>query len=320
MKKTLLLTLAGFLLLTVYFSRSSDAVLLDRIVAVVNNEIITWSELRNTIEIEGQGILEGFEGAEREDRIREIRKDFLNAMIDIQLQIQEARNERFAVSDSETDGVIEDIKKKYKLTDENLAESIKNEGMSMKEYRTKLSEQILLSKVVRFKINDKILIDDKDIEKYYESNREEFRLKEKVRIRQIFFARPEDASLIPGIENLARETAERIRNGEDFAEMAKELSEDASREFGGDLGYVSRGNVMKEIENVAFHMQSGEVSEPFWSPSGLHIIKVEDGTAGLNVEEIKDEIKDRLFKEAFKARLEDWVKTLREKAYIEILL
>ncbi len=320
MKRLIFLALIHCLLFTVYYSLSYSAVLLDRVVATVNNEVITWSELRRDIELESKEFLKGFTDEDREKKIKELEKSFLNSMIDLKLQLQEAHQAGLDVSPSETDSAIADIKRKYNLTDESLIESLKAEGFTLEEYRTRLAEQILLSKVVRYEVKDNILITDKEIEEYYEANKEKYRKEEKVRIRQIFFAKPEDDTQKVNIEAKAENIIQRIKKGEDFAKLAREFSEDSSREFGGDLGYVSRGSVLKEIEDVAFALKVGEFSRPFWSSTGLHIVKLEGRIEGSNIEEIRNKIKEILFEEAFKLRYEDWVKILREKAYIEMSL
>jgi peptidyl-prolyl cis-trans isomerase SurA len=300
--------------------KSYGGILLDRIVATVNGEVITWSELRKVIELEGKEFLKGTTGEERERKIKELEKSFLNDLIDMKLQLQEARRIGLDVSDSETEGAINEIKKKYNLTDEAFINSLKAEGFTLEEYKTRLAEQILLSKVVNFEVRNNIIISDREIEEYYEANKEKYSEKEKVRIRQIFFAPPEDEAKRADIEAKAEEVIERIKKGEDFAKLASEFSEDPSREFGGDLGYVSRGSILKEIEEIAFGLKTGEVSKPFWSSKGLHIIKLEDRIEGKDIEEVREEIKEILFERAFKLRYDEWIKKLREKAYIEIKL
>jgi peptidyl-prolyl cis-trans isomerase SurA len=319
MKKRILLSLILGILFTIC-PNSYGAVLLDRIVAIVNNDIITWSELRGTIEMEARMVLEGLEGEEKEKRIQEIRKTFLNTMIDIKLQIQEAQRAGLSVGSGETESAIADIKKKYNLTEEAFIGSLKAEGLDIEGYKVKLSEQILISKIVRHKVSENILISDSDIEEYSGAHRDQYHRKEKVKIRQIFFTRPEDDSLKSEAETRAEEVFRRIQNGEDFESLAREFSEDPSREFGGDLGYISRGSMLKEIEDVAFNLETGEVSKPFWSSSGLHIVKLEDRIGSSKTEEARENIKEILFEEAFQSRFEDWVKALREKAYIKILL
>ncbi len=318
MKKLIFSALIHCLLLTVYSLPSYSAALLDRVVATVNDEVITWSELRRAIELEGIGSRRfGMTGEENEKKIEEIEKLFLNELIDIKLQLQEARELRLNVSDSETGEAINEIKKKYNLTDEALINSLKAEGFTLKEYRTRFAEQILLSKVVNFEVKPKIFISDKEIKEYYEVNKKKYSKGEKVGIRQIFFSAPADDSLKTAIEAKAEDMIKRIKNGEDFAKLAQEFSEDESKKFGGDLGYISRGAVLKELEDVAFALKTGEVSEPFWSPAGLHIIKLEDRTGGSSLEDVREDVKNVLFEKAFKIKYDEWIKKLREKAYIE---
>lgn len=319
MKKLIFLFLIHCSLFTIYCSLSYSAILLDRVIATVNNEVITWSELRKGIELEGKEFLNGLTDNEKEKKIKELEKIFLNRMVDMRLQIQEARKLGLDVSPSEANDAIADIKRKYNLTDEGLVESLKAEGLTLDEYRAQLAEQILLSKAVRYEIRNTILIPDKEIEAYYETNKEKYQREEKVRIRQIFFT-VRDGLQKNEVEAKAEEVFQRIKNGEDFAKLASEYSEDVSKEFGGDIGYVTRGSVFKEIEDVAFVLKIGEVSKPFWSPKGIHIIKLEDRKEGSSIEKVREEIKEILFDRAFRLKYEDWIKGLREKAYIEIKL
>ncbi len=321
MKKLIVPAIICYSLFTVYSSLSFGAVLLDRVVATVNNEVITWSELRRKIDLDGVELLKGLTAEEREKKIREFERAFLNGMVDLSLQLQEAFKTGLSVSESEADNAIADIKAKYNLTEENLAETLESEGLTLNEYRTRLKEQILLSKVVKYEVNNSIVISDDEIKGYYELNKGKFRGKERVRISQIFF--PGDVNSVTQkteIDKKAENIIKRIEKGEDFGKIAKEISSDTNNEYVGDLGYVSRGSVLKEIEEVAFKLEIGEVSIPFWEPAGLHIIKLEDRMEGSDVDEVRNEIKEILFDEMFKIKYDDWVKTLRERAYIEINL
>ncbi len=319
MKKTVIVILALFSLVLAR-PDSYSAVLLDRVVAVVNGEVITWSELRRVIDLEGKEYLMGITDENREEKIKELEKPFLKELIDVKLQLQEAREMGLNVSTSETDDAMREIKKKYNVTDEAFINFLEAEGFTLKEYKTKLTEQILLSKVVSFKVRANILVSDKEIEEYYEANKGKYHQEDRFRIRQIFFAAPEDNSQKASVEAKAEEIVLRIKNGGDFAKLSGEFSEDASREFGGDLGYLSRGTVLKEIEDVVFTLKIGQVSKPFWSSSGLHIIRLEDRTEGENIDKVREEIKKILFEKTFKLKYDEWIKELREKAYIEIKL
>ncbi len=323
MKKTIFITSIAIIALSIQMLDLQDvssAVLLDRVVATVNDEVITWSELMNVIAFEGKEYLNKGNEKERQEKIKELERPFLNSLIDMKLQIQEARKLGLDVEDSEVEGAINDIKKKFNLTDEAFINSLQSERLALGDYRKKLSNQILLQKVVNFAVKGNIVISEKDIEEYYETNKEKYGEKEKLKIRQIFFAAPEDDSQKTAIEAKAQDMIQRIQRGEDFAKLASEFSEDASGQFGGDLGYITRGSALREIEEAAFALKIGEVSRPFWSPTGLHIIKLEDKIEGGGIERIRDRIKEALFQKAFELKYHEWKAGLREKAYVEIKL
>ena len=299
---------------------SYGAVLLDRVVATINDEVITWSELRKVIEHDGEGVLKGVSEGEREKKRKNIEKIHLNRMVDMKLQIQEAGRLRIEVSDTEADSAVDEIKSKYNLTDETLRESLKKEGFTLEEYRKNLSDQILISKVVSMEVRPKVFVSESDIEKYYESNKEKYRDEEKVKIRQIFFSNTDDELMREALLTRAEGVVKRIREGEDFTKLAGEFSEDTNRDSGGDLGYIKRGSVLNEVEEAAFVLKPGEVSEPFWSTAGLHIIMVEDIVGGVAVEKIRGDIRNILFEESFRMKHNGWIKKLRESAYIEMKL
>ena len=321
MKKvtTVLLTVFSILTGFIVSQYAYSAVLLDRVVAIVNSDVITWSELRKNIDLENREPFKSLTYEEKEKKIKEIEPIFLNSMIDMKLQMQEALRLGLSVSPQETNEAVADIKKKYNLSDENFIESLKAEGMNLEEYKIRLSEQILLSKIVRLEVRDSVAVTDKEIGEYHDSNREKYKKQEKVKIRQVYFTL-KDGSQKADVEAKAETVMQRIKKGEDFAKLAGELSEDESRQFGGDLGYISRGSAIKEIEDEAFTLKVGDVSKPFWSSKGLHIIKVEDRKDSVIPEKTSEEIKEILFENAFKLKHEEWIKKLREKAYIEINL
>lgn len=299
---------------------TGGAVLLDRVVATVNDEVITWSELVNVIVFEGRDYLGKVEGREREDKIKELERPFLDRLIEMKLQLQEARKMGINVAAPEIDGAVEEIRKKFKMTDEVFINSLKAEGMTMSDYRERLADQILLQKVVNSAVKSSIVIPDREIEEYYTANKEKYNEKEKCRVSQIFFALPADPSQRAAVEARAGEVMKRVRAGEDFAALAAEFSEDASRNFGGDIGYITRGSVLKSIEDTAFALNKGEVSEPFWSPAGLHIVKITDKITAGSMEKVKEMIKETLFLKNFELRYHEWKSGLREKAHVEIKL
>jgi len=323
MKKTLLIAVLIMLVLSCVLPgvhTASGSVLLDRIVATVNDEIITWSELMNVIIIDGKQFLGGLTAEDRENKIREAERPVLDNLIETKLQLQEARRMNLDVTASEIDGAIQEIRTKYSLTDEMLMNSLKAEGLTPEDYRARLADQILLQKVINYAVKNNIVVSEKEIEQYYQDHISEFDGGEKIRIRQIFFALPRESSQKESLEAKAREIEQKISSGEDFSKLAGEFSEDPSRAFGGDLGYISRGSALKEIEDAAAALKKGEVSSPFWSQAGLHIIKLEDRAEGGGIDKVRDNIRENLLQKAFEGRYSEWKAGLREKAFIEIKL
>lgn len=298
----------------------SGAVLLDRIVAAVNEEAITWSELMNAIIIDGKQMLEGATGSAREEKIRQIERPFLKQMIEMKLQLQAARRMNLHVDAAEIDGAINDIMTKYGLTEDKLMASLEAEGLTQEDYRSRLADQILLQKVVNAAVRNNVVVSDEEVVQYYEDNKYKFDTADKVRISQIFFVIPEGDAQKEALEAAARDLVQRINGGEDFAELAREFSEDPSSEFGGDLGYISLGSALKEIEDAAAALNVGEVSDPFWSPAGLHIIKLQDKIENGGIDKVRDKIREELRRKSFEEDYREWKAGLRENAYIEIKL
>jgi peptidyl-prolyl cis-trans isomerase SurA len=298
----------------------SAAVLLDRIVATVNEEVITWSELMSMIIIDGKQLLSGLTVNEREQKIREMERPFLENLIEMKLQLQVAQRMEIDVSDAEVEGAIDEIKMKYGLTEETLRRSLEAQGLNLVDYRARLADQILLQKVINTAVRINVVISDKEIEQYYEENRGGSGGDEKLRISQILFISPGDDSQRGELEVMAQDLVDRIRSGEDFGALAREYSQDPSGEFGGDLGYIARGSVLREIEDTAAALQVGEVSDPVWSPAGLHIIKLDDRVGGGSTEQSREDIREALFQKTFENKFREWNAGLRENAYIEIKL
>jgi len=312
----LIILFLGFL----FNSASYAAVLLDRVVAVVNKEVITWSELYKTMEYESAEQVKQMSDAERAKIFKANEAEFLDRLIDMRLQIQEANNLGITVSAEEVAEAVGNIKKKYSLTDKSFEESLRKEGMTFDEYKKKLSDQMLISHFVNKQIRQKVVVSGEEVNKYLEASGESAIAEESFRIKQIFMKIPKDEQGRPLVEEKAAMIMERLRAGEDFSSLAKEYSEDASAKLGGDLGSVKKNQMAKEFIEVLSSMKAGDVSRPFWTGTGLHIIKLEDKVSARTPDEMKETVRMRLMEEQFSEKYKSWLKALREKARIEIRL
>ncbi len=296
------------------------AILLDRVVAVVNKEVITWSELYHMMEYEATDQLKGLSEEERRKVFKENEALFLEKLIDFKLQLQEAKRLGFEVDKNEIQETIENIKKRYSMNDKDFEESLEREGMTFEEYKRRLYEQMLISKFVNYQIRNKVIVSDEDVKRVLEKDKRELLENESFKISQIFFKKPKDDADRKAIENKADSIMKRLKQGEDFSILSREYSEDTSAKWGGDIGIVKRGDLSKEFIDVISNMKTGDISEPFWTEKGLHIIKLDEKIPAPDIEKIKENIKKQLTEENFSNRYRSFIKELREKSHIEIRL
>ena len=295
------------------------AILLDRVVALVNKEVITWSELYQLMENEATDEMKSLDEEERMKVFKENEKAFLERLINIRLQLQEAQRLGIGVTPEEIDEAIEDIKNKYSLADGEMESSLEQQGLTLEKYKEKLSEQILMSKLVNQQVKNKILVSDEEVNDHVKKN-EETSNQESYKLRQIFFNMPESDEMKKDLEEKASYIIEKLNEGEDFSRLAQEHSEDSSAKLGGDLGYIQKENLTKEFIDVLSDMEIGDSSIPFWTQQGLHIVKLEDKKTAQTEEILKEKIRNKLLEEKFLKTYESWIKGLRDGAHIVIRL
>lgn len=308
------------LLVLVFPFYAYPAVMLDRVIAVVNDDVVTWSELYKMMENEASEQLKSMSEEERLKIFKANEPVFLEKLIDFRLQLQEAKRIGINVSQEELKEAIENIKSKYSMTDKMLEENLKKEGFSMEEYKKILSEQILVNQYLNRKIRNKIVVTDEEIKKYIDENKEALTQNETYKLRQIFFKRPSSDSDQKTIEDKAAQIIERIKNGEDFSKLAIEFSEDASGKQGGELGVINKNVLAREFIEAISKIKIGEVTQPFWTEKGLHIIKLDAKTSPSNPDEMKEIIGKQLNEQKFFEKYKSLIKDLREKARIEVRL
>jgi peptidyl-prolyl cis-trans isomerase SurA len=261
-----------------------------------------------------------------EEQRAEIEKKALEQLIEKKLIEQKAKESSIKVDDKEVSRAVEDVLNKNNISLEKLKEILKKDGSSFEEYRKMLRSEILQSKVIGREVRSKVTITDKDIQEYYEKNvQQQEKPGEKVRIQQILFATPPDTTpkQVEKLTSQLEEIRAKIMAGDDFGQMAAKHSQDPSAKEGGDLGYFGRGELLPLIENVAFSLQAGEVSQVTRTPAGLHLIKVIDkkGAEGeKGAQSSRNEIEENLYRREVDVLFLKWMEELKKKAYIKTYL
>jgi peptidyl-prolyl cis-trans isomerase SurA len=310
----------SLLFLFIFASLAQAAFLLDRVVAVVNQAVITWSELYRAMEMDATPAVKALPVEERKKIFKENEALFLENLISFQLQVQEAANHGLRVTEEEVKETIDGIKKKYAMTDAQFQNYLSAEGYSIGEYKRRLADQVLQSKIVNQQVRSKVIVTDADVDKFMKENKNISGSSETFHIRQIFFKKPKDETEKGRVEETAQAVYAKAQQGANFAELARQYSEDATRETGGDLGFIEKGNLAKDFRSALASMKQGDISKPFWSDRGMHILMLEEMAVPKSSAEIKEEARTALQKKLFNEKFNAWNKSLREKAFIDIRL
>ncbi len=307
--------IAAFGLSALLFTAApSGAETVDRVVAIINDSIITLSELNaaTAVAIEKLGVKSG----EDKRKVDEVRATILDTLIEQRLVKQAADRAGIEISEREIDNAVDDIKKQNNMTQEQLLTALAQSGLTQKEYREQLKEQIRQVKFINKEFRSKISIQSEDVEDYYRQNAKEFGGPALYRMNMIFL--PSDDRKAMG-ERLKLVT-EGLGKGEDFRQLASHYSDGPSPSLGGDLGYLKSGEMESWIEEAAKTLKPGQASAAITRPEGVYFIQLTEykpaDTRPLS--EVKGLIQDRLFKKIMDERFSFWLSEVKRYAHLEI--
>lgn len=297
------------------FSPGEGAILLDKVIAVVNMEVITWSELYKAMEFEASPAVKALSEQERRKIFKQNESVFLENLIDMRLLLQEAKKAAISASDDEVNKTMASIREKYGMTDAAMKDALIKEGFTLAEYKKKLAEQIIMNRLVDREVRSKIVITEDEINAYLEKNKDAAASGEGFKISHILIRKTDGPRQA---EEKARGIYDKIKGGESFAEAARKYSEDQSAKAGGDLGFVKKTDLSKEFLDALSKLKPGEVSEPFMTDRGLNIVRLESAKLYNSPAELREAVKETMFNERFDREYKAWVKSLRQKSYVEV--
>lgn len=304
------------------FAAAAQAAVVDRIVAVVNDEIVTLSDLERAFEPYRGKFEATYQGNDPEKALYEAKKEILKHIVDNMLMEQEAKRTGISVSSAEVEEAIADMLKSRKLSQEELLKALAAENLTMDAYKKDIREQLIRMKLIGRDIKAKVVATDEEIGAYYLEHREEYEGQESVRIRQIFLPAGEDATTEEKdkIRAEAESIHKRLLDGEPFEILCAKFSKGPGAEEGGDIGFIEKGAILPEIESVAFALPLKKISGVIESPAGFHIIQVTDrrGAGAKSIEALREEIKAKIDREKTEKKYGEWLKKLREKSSVEI--
>lgn len=294
----------------------------DRVVAIVNNDIITLYELNKKLkEISGVDPTDLKNKDEKQYFLA--RWKVLDMLIDERLAEAKAKELAIQVTPEEVEKAIERLKRQNAISQEELLAGLKGRGITYEQYREKVKRELQRVRLINYEVKSKIIIRDEKIKEYYQNNKKEFTSPGEVHLAAIFLKKQDSKQ--PGEDEKTlqkgREIISRLRQGADFGELARQYSQGPGAQEGGDLGLFKTSQLDQELARAAEVLPVGGVSDPIIRDAGVQILKViEKRDTGLRpLSEVKEQIYDTLYREEVNRRFVSWIKDLREKSYIKVL-
>ncbi len=299
--------------------------IVERIVAVVNNDIITYLDVQKEMAPYAEQIKAvGYDPEKEQQMLYRVRSDVVEKMVEQKIIDQEIKRYKITVSDQDIDNDIEQIKKSKLWTDEEFRKALEYEGLTVESYREKLKKQSLRARLLNTIVKANIVITKEDIAAYYESNIEKYQGELKYHLRNIIMRVLEDAgtdgkrSVLEKMENIHGA----LENGASFESLARQYSESVLAKNGGDLGILAYKDFSSQLKEALEGLAIGEYTPVLDTDQGYQIFYIENilKENEMSLEEVYSEIESILYKELSEKAFTDWLKTLREASHIKIIL
>ena len=299
----------------------AQAETLNRIVATVDGQPITLRELDTFgSQMNNRAAMMYPQGAADMTR-----RDFLDALLMNKMIENEVDAQGLKATAEDVDSYIERIKSQGELDDEQLAAALADQGLTIEQYRKQIAQEIEQALLMNKEVSSRISITNEAVQRYYQAHQDDYAIPDQVRIRHIFL--PVSPGADPGemlkMTTLLETLHDRANRGEDFATLALTYSLGPGADQGGDLGFFERGQMDPAIEEMAFSIPEGEISPPFETSTGVHLIKVEErDIAGVKpLAEVQEEIHSQLYNTELSKRYRRWFQDeLRFRHHIEDFL
>ena len=304
---------------------SGKKLIVERVVAVVNDSIIMASELEARMTPVRGEAMQIADQKERERRLAKLSTQVLDEMVNEELIVQAAEAAKVEVEASEVQAALDEIKQNNNLDDAGLAQALAAQGYTMSNYKQDLRRQLLRLRAVNQLVAPKVQVTEEDVRAKYDEMQRRSQSVSAVQLSHILIKLPEKPTeqQLAAAKEKAATIINRVKGGEKFEDVAaKESEDDGTKATGGQLGWFQRGSIQPEWESIVFSMSKGDVRGPVAGPQGLHVFQV---TEVKNSElkpfaDMKEQLMRELRRREMDKQTQTWLEDLRKKAYIDIKL
>jgi len=327
LKLPLLAAIAAGVLQTVWCPANSaiGAEVVDRIVAVVNNDLISLDDLNRKLRPYLEKIKTmGYPPDKEQQMISKVREDVLNQLIDQKLTDQEIARYKITASEKEVDNAIERIKKTNSLTDEGFRQALAKEGMTLEGYRKIAKENLLRANLVNREIKSKVVITKEDIKAYYDAHPDQYGFEEKYHLANVVIKNPENPGSAGRMQSDRKmaEILQALKAGKSIDEVIRSFSDGTTRVQGGELGTFSLSALAPNIREAVKDLTPGQYTGIIETDFGPQIFCLLDKekTASKTLEEASAEIENKLYKDIVDQKFSKWLEELRSRSEIKVML
>ncbi len=293
---------------------------IDGIAAVVNGDIITFSQVRALVAPREKLLRSQHAGADLGKQIKEAREAALRDLIDRQLIIQAFKKENYQIPDHFVDQRMHEIIQENFGGDRNtFIKTLEAQNYTLGEFKKLETERMIVQAMRSKNVKLNMIASPTKVEEYYNAHRDDFTAKQQVKLRLIMIPSHANDGNAPSQRAMAEEILGKLANGAEFDRMAQIYSEDSSRDLGGDWGWIERKTLAAPLEKVAFNLPVGRISSIVEFSGNYYILKVEDKRGGTtrSLADVRSEIEKKLVQEEAQNLQERWIASLRSKAYIK---
>lgn len=315
------------LVLAVLDSQAAAEQLWNRIVAVVNNDIVLLDEVLEASAPLVDRIPAELDPAEQQRRAQALQREVLDTLIADRLLEQQVKELNIEVGEREIDALVTDVQQRNNMTPAQFEQALGMQGLSLSEYRAGMRKQLLKMKIINLKVRSKVKVSEQDVKNLYRQQRSAAAEDLSLKLRQIVIlvAADADPATTQAARDRAAQAAGRAAGGEDFAQVARELSEGPNAEGGGLLGTIRPGEMdpsFAAFERTALALAPGQISAPVRTPLGWHVIKLEarQSAAVDEIDKVEQQLRERLMQEELEQAFRRYVEELKTDAFIEIRL
>jgi len=306
---------------------AQQAEVIDGIAAVVNGDVITYSQVRELIGARERALRAAYQGADLENRIKEMRLAALKDLVDRQLILQEFKKKE-ADGASIPEYILNDrvqtiIREEFGGDRSAFVRTLKSQGYTIAKFKDVERDKIIVQAMREMNVKDDFVVSPTQIQTYYDQHKADYTTPEQVKLRMIVLRdnTDSDTGLAGGKEEMAKEIRSKLVGGADFARMAQMYSEDPNtQQAEGDWGWIDRKTLSDQLSSVAFTLRAGEISDVIHIGNSYYIMMVEarKEASVKTLAEVRDEIDQTLSQQEKMKALQRWIDTLRQNAYIKI--